>query len=198
VTLQPTDEQPLEPLPEATNVTVPIQGSEATRKLLDAMRNPPVPEPPAVEPPPQKRANWLPAPAAFNLSMACVLVNKAFGDHFGCYLVGSSLRKRDYRDVDVRLIMSDAEFARLFGGGTERCPQLNPLWSLLCSSISLFLKTHTGLPVDFQIQQQTEANKEFGRPDHQRHPLGVFVSRSPLRAATQLRKAKASWTQLEF
>lgn len=126
-----------------------------------------------------KRANWLPAPAAFNLSMACVAVNKAFGDHFGCYLVGSSLRKRDYRDVDVRLILADEEFARLFGEGAQSCPQLNPTWSLFCSAISLFLQTHTGLPVDFQIQQQTEANKEFGGAEHQRHPLGVFYHSHP-------------------
>lgn len=151
MTLRPKDELPLKALPD-----VP-------------------------EPPPMKRANWLPAPAAFNLNMACVAIDKAFGGHFGCYLVGSALRKRDYRDVDVRLIMSDAEFERLFPGAVNH-PQLNPLWSLLCSSISLFLQTHTGLPVDFQIQQQTAANAEFGggpKQGHGRHPLGIFLDPTP-------------------
>lgn len=159
----------------------PTVGKKETRAKLEAMRNPRQREPQPAEPSPapMKRANWLPAPAAFNLSMACMLVNKAFGGHFGCYLVGSSLRKRDYRDVDVRLIMGDAEFARLFGEGTESCPQLNPTWSLLCSSISLFLQQHTGLPVDFQIQQQTKANEEFSGAGHERHPLGVFLHAHP-------------------
>lgn len=129
------------------------------------------------DPPPMKRCNWLPAPAAFNLSMACVLVNKAFDDSFGCYLVGSSLKKRDYRDVDVRLIMSDEGFTKLFGEGFERHPLLSPLWALMCSSITLFLREQTGLPVDFQIQQQTKANEEFG--EHERHPLGIFVHAHP-------------------
>lgn len=135
--------------------------------------------PTAPDPQPMKRANWLPAPAAFNLNMACVHVNKALG-HFGCYLVGSSLKKRDYRDVDVRFILGDAEFECLFGKDAARCPEINPLWALMCSSISLFLQTHTGLPIDFQIQQQTDANEKFSRgTGHVRHPLGVFVDPTP-------------------
>lgn len=169
MTLRPKTKSPIQ---------TPAEAQKGTRKLLESMRNPPVPEPPAAELPPRKRANWLPAPAAFNLSMACVIVNKAF-DGFGCYLVGSSLKKRDYRDVDVRFIMSDEAFAKLFGEGFDRCPQLSPAWSLLCSSISLFLQTHSGLPVDFQIQQQTKANEEFGGPGHERHPLGIFVHAHP-------------------
>jgi len=133
----------------------------------------------AEEPTPMKRCCWVPAPAFFNLNMAFVAVDKAFGGHYGCYLVGSSLRKRDYRDVDVRLIMSDDEFERLFPGGANR-PDMNPLWALLCSSISLFLQTHTGLPIDFQIQQQTACNAEFSRANgHPRHPLGVFLNPTP-------------------
>jgi hypothetical protein len=170
VTLRPKGKSPIK---------TPVEAQKATRRLLESIRNPPVAEPPPLEPPPMKRSNWLPAPAAFNLSMACVTVNKAFGDSFGCYLVGSSLRKRDYRDVDVRLIISDEGFAKLFGEGFERHPLLSPLWALMCSSISLFLQTHTGLPVDFQIQQQTKANEEFGGPGHGRHPLGLFVHAHP-------------------
>lgn len=116
-----------------------------------------------------KRTNWLPAPQAYLLNQMCVIINDAFGD-YGCYLVGSALTKREYRDVDVRFIMKDQKYDQLFG--TNLPAHMNPLWSLLCTSISLFLSTHTGLPVDFQIQQMTRANAEN---DGERHPLGVFV-----------------------
>jgi hypothetical protein len=60
------------------------------------------------------RAHWIPAPHFFNLNMACVPVSEALG--FGCFLVGSALVRRDFRDVDVRAIVSDGEWARLFPG----------------------------------------------------------------------------------
>lgn len=116
------------------------------------------------------RANYLPAPESFLLNQACLAVNSAFGG-FGCYLVGSSLVRRDYRDVDVRYVMGDDEFDRLFPGAAHH-PQINALWSLMCSSIALLLKQQTGLPIDFQIQRQTEANAKFSGP---RNPLGIFL-----------------------
>lgn len=125
-----------------------------------------------------KRFCWIPAPASFNLNMACVAVNKAFsGEGYGCYLVGSALHKRDYRDVDVRFIMKDASWARLFGADRASCPHLHPLWSLLCTSIACWLQKQTGLPVDFQIQQCGAASAEF--PDLPRYPLGVFTDPVP-------------------
>ena len=122
-----------------------------------------------------KRSNWLPAPQAYVLDQMCVIVNKAFGDSYGCYLVGSALKKRDYRDVDVRFIMADAQYDAMFG--TNLPAHMHPLWSLLCTSISLFLQTHTGLPVDFQIQQMTRANAE--NEGDARHPLGAFICPTP-------------------
>lgn len=137
------------------------------------------------EPPPMKRVNWLPAPHFFNLNMACLPLERAFDQlagetgHSGCYLVGSCLRKRDYRDVDVRLMLDDATYARLFGDSADR-PDLNPLWAILCSSIGLWLSQQSGLPVDFQIQQMTMANAEFSRRSGcDRHPLGIFLDPSP-------------------
>lgn len=105
------------------------------------------------------RANWLPAPHYFNLNHACRLVNDSFGD-FGCYLVGSSLERRDFRDVDVRFIMGDEAFDRLFRAVDGKAGWTNALWSLMCSSISEWLSKQSGLPVDFQIQRQTQANAE--------------------------------------
>jgi hypothetical protein len=118
------------------------------------------------------RANWIPAPHYYNLNQACVILNKAFGD-FGCYLVGSSLKRKDFRDVDVRYILEDSTYDRLFGapGGWT-----NALWSLMCTTISAWLSQQTGLPVDFQIQRMTQANEDHSRKDgHDRSPLGIFV-----------------------
>lgn len=127
-----------------------------------------------------KRLCWVPAPALFNLNMACALINESF-DGYDCYLVGSALQKRDYRDVDVRLILRDEVWDRLFGSELPGRPDMNPLWSLMCSSISVWLQTQTGLPVDFQIQRATQANEEFGtdKPEHSRHHLGMFL-KTPL------------------
>lgn len=179
MTLRAKDELPLEPLPVATNVKVPIEGSEATRQLLESMRNPPAPEPPAAEPAPPKRWCWLPAPQIFNLNAACVLINEAFGNGYGVYLVGSCLTKRDYRDVDVRLILSDEEFEKRYPGAAGR-PDLIAAWALECASISCWLNKQTGLPVDFQIQSQKLANEQFStKVGHMRHHLGMFLRPNP-------------------
>lgn len=122
------------------------------------------------------RANYLPAPHFFNLHQACRVVYDAFGSP--PYLVGSSLERRDYRDVDVRLILEDAEFDRLFPGTAGSAYQLDALWSLLNSSIALYLSQHSGLPVDFQIQRMTEANLEYPGA-RGRQPLGIFFHRKP-------------------
>lgn len=118
------------------------------------------------------RANYIPAPHFYNLNQACALINKAFGG-FGCYLVGSSRKKRDYRDVDVRLILDDAEYDRLFKS-TDGMGWVNPFWSLLCTSISLWLRQQTDLPIDFQIQRQTQANKDHPGAGN-RAALGIFL-----------------------
>lgn len=125
------------------------------------------------------RANYLPAPHYFNLNQACEIVRAAFNDRdAGVYLVGSSLRTREYRDVDIRCIMADKAYDDLFGEGSASGPQYNPLWSLMCSSISLFLSQHSGLPVDFQIQRQTEANAEFSQKTGcERSAIGIFYER---------------------
>ncbi len=116
------------------------------------------------KPKPKERANYLPAPQYFNLNLACVPLLAAFDG--GVYLVGSCLERADYRDVDVRAIVSDAEWRRLFGIGDA----YTALWSVMCASISLWLSERSGLSVDFQIQQQTAANDLH---DGQRSALGI-------------------------
>src|SRR5688572_23291882 len=124
------------------------------------------------EPPRMKRANWLPAPHFFNLNHACTIINKAF-DGFGCYLVGSSRERRDFRDVDVRFIMSDEAYDREFRNG-DATSWLDAKWSLICQAISLWLTQQSGLPIDFQIQRQTQANELHPGPGR-RSALGIFL-----------------------
>jgi hypothetical protein len=100
----------------------------------------------------------------YNLDAACVLVSKAF-DGGPPYLVGTAgIGGADsYRDVDVRLMLDDAEFA-------AACPT-RARWELLCIAISAWLSERTGLPVDFQIQRTREANEKYS--GRSRNPLGM-------------------------
>ena len=111
----------------------------------------------------------------FALELACQHINAALGD-YGCFLVGSVLERPDWRDVDVRFIMADAEFSALFPKVEIDCPtwEHDPKWLLLNTAISDWLTRHTGLPVDFQIQPQTFANKWHDKP---RHAIGMRVSK---------------------
>ena len=94
------------------------------------------------------------------LDDACALIRCAFGMP---YLVGSAGigGRKDWHDVDVRLILSDEEFDAL-------CPTA-ARWELLSIAIGDYLRHRTRLPIDFQIQRQTEANAKHSKP---RNPLG--------------------------
>ena len=89
-------------------------------------------------------------PHSGRLDHALMIVAEAFGED--CFQVGSSTKSTDYRDVDVRVIMPDEKFDALFGDWTA--VRWQPFWSLICTSISLYLSQVTGLPVDFQIQRR--------------------------------------------
>lgn len=71
----------------------------------------------------------------------------------GTYLVGSCLERANFRDVDVRMILSDEAFAQLFP-----TPKIVRLSSI---AISEWLSARTGVPVDFQFQQMTDANEKY-------------------------------------
>jgi hypothetical protein len=103
----------------------------------------------------------------YHLDQACQLVSRAFGGH-PPYLVGSAGVANDGsrpRDVDVRLMLDDDEFAAV-------CPT-RERWELLCLSIGAYLASRTGLPIDFQIQSAEVANERFSGP---RNPLGLLHS----------------------
>jgi hypothetical protein len=117
-----------------------------------------------------KRANFIGAPEFYNLNNVATVLNEAFG--MNNYLVGSAIERRDHRDVDIRCIMDDEEFDRLFGPKMPGNYSTNGLWSLMCASISEWLASRTGLKIDFQIQRRTQANAEY---DGQRQCLGLFI-----------------------
>lgn len=90
------------------------------------------------------------------------------------YLVGSALENKQWRDVDVRLILCDDEYARLELGEPGDAHR-NERWVSLVLAYSALGKAMTGLPIDFQIQQQTDANTRYGsRP---RSALGTTPQR---------------------
>ena len=129
------------------------------------------------KPAPAKRAKFchIGAPACFLLEEACQFLNRAFDGQ--CYVVGSVLERPDWRDVDIRMMMKDDDFMALF-------PDVNHLdngswefdarWIVLTTAISEQLKRKTGLPVDFQFQPMTFANKHHGRAAKKpRNPVGM-------------------------
>jgi hypothetical protein len=109
------------------------------------------------------RTDLLTTTGLYHLDQACQVITRAFGGKCP-YLVGTAgIGGADsYRDVDVRLMLDDEEFAAV-------CPT-RERWELLCLAISTYLSARTGLPVDFQVQSASVAN---GRHDGPRNPLGI-------------------------
>jgi hypothetical protein len=115
-----------------------------------------------------ERTCWVGAPEVFALSQCALIVEKAMGD--ACYLVGSATQRRDFRDVDVRMIVSDEKWAMLFGN--QQNGEIVPFWSLLCTAVSEWMARRTGLKVDFQVQARSSVRQiDWEKP---RIPLAVF------------------------
>lgn len=129
----------------------------------------------------QAKACYVGAPAIFKLEQCCQMLNDAFGG-FGCYLVGSSLERPNWRDVDVRMILGDDEFAALFPEAHGISWEFDARWLVLNIAIATWLREATGLPVDFQIQQQTAAN-EFHKGA--RSALGLRIRKSEQEPASE-------------
>lgn len=91
------------------------------------------------------------------------------------FLVGSALRTKDYRDVDVRLILPDNEYLVWFGMGPQNPHCQSPRWNAFCLAFSSRGEYLTRLPIDFQIDQMTEANALY--PDQRRIPIGMQMER---------------------
>src|ERR1700690_133329 len=110
------------------------------------------------------KANYIGAPKVFALELACRDICAAFNG-YGCYIVGSALARPDWRDVDVRFIMADADFAVLFPDAGEYWEQ-DTRWLLMTVAISERMSKVTGLPIDFQFQPQTHANERHNGLRH--------------------------------
>lgn len=85
------------------------------------------------------------------------MISDMFGEY--PYLVGSALKTTKWRDVDVRLILSDEDYLIQFGDPNASRPSRKLMLTNLFYSIAG--QKLTGLPIDFQVQQQTDANKKF-------------------------------------
>lgn len=97
-------------------------------------------------------------PAGIWLNKFGVIVQDYFG-HVP-YQVGSSLKTKDWRDVDVRPILPDDEFIALFG--SIHTTEIDPRFAAITLAFSALGAQMTGLPVDFQIQPQSRANGKYG------------------------------------
>jgi len=94
------------------------------------------------------KGSYVGIPEAMLLEMFGDLVRDAFG--LVPYLVGSATTSRDFRDVDVRMIMPKGEDA------TPQFIQANSMaWTV-------FGKYFTNLPIDFQVQNYKQANAYDG------------------------------------
>lgn len=107
-------------------------------------------------------------PALIHLDAFGREIDEAFG-HLP-FLVGSAARSKQWRDVDVRLILPDDEFDALFPRHTKPA-FTDGRWSLMCAAIAELGRARTGLPIDFQIQRMTDANELYG--GGVRHALGL-------------------------
>jgi hypothetical protein len=106
-----------------------------------------------------RRASYLGPYEMFRLDQACKPIAEAFDEL--PYLVGSVMERPEYRDVDVRLILDDEQYAQLASAASV---------ALLNIALTAYLRQSTGLPVDFGIQQQSAAN---ARHTGYRNPLGL-------------------------
>lgn len=107
------------------------------------------------------RVNYLTVAQNFALETACSILSDA---GFEVYLVGSVMERPNFRDVDLRCILDDADFEQRFG-----CQRMQ--LRLLNAAISEWVTARTGLPIDFQFQSMTEANKYQGR----RNAMGILI-----------------------
>ena len=93
------------------------------------------------------------------------------------YLVGSAMDNPKWRDVDIRLILSDEEFTERYGHiESDMCKFNWPKWNAECLAFTLLGKHITGLPIDFQIQSM-DFNMRMYSNEHKRMPMMMYKLR---------------------
>lgn len=119
--------------------------------------------------------NYVGMPAAIELDLWAADVSAFFG-HARPYLVGSATRGREFRDVDVRVMLWPDDWERVFPGCTPTgsAAEHDRGWRAICAAFSAWGRLRTGLPIDFQVQHADRANE---REDGGRIPLGMDLAR---------------------
>lgn len=112
-----------------------------------------------ISPSNSERANYLTTVEWFNLNTCIQPICKVFG--YQVFLVGSCLTTRDFRDVDIRVILQKWE--GLFDHEHHR--------KVIGMMMSEWLSTRTGLIIDLQLQTMEEANEYKGK----RNALGLTI-----------------------
>jgi hypothetical protein len=98
--------------------------------------------------------------------------------HAPVYLVGSALRKRDPRDVDIRIRLTDKDFGVRYGGprmkvaarlwvteGKTGCWSFTHWnWARECSFITQSAWSRLQLNIDFQVYPACYWRKYAGKP----------------------------------
>lgn len=87
------------------------------------------------------------------------------------YLVGSALRTATPRDIDLRLLLPDVEFEKLFGpvqqwveeGRTGNWSEVRWNWSKYCTRLTHSGWEELGTNIDFQIYPESWAKHKHGR-----------------------------------
>lgn len=124
------------------------------------------------QPETRKKFVYVGAPACFLLEAECQLLRRAFGGQ--CYLVGSALERPNWRDIDVRMMLDDEDFDALFPDSHKGdLAEFDARWIVMTTAISEQLSRKTGLPVDFQFQRTSNANK---RHSGRRNALGLVFA----------------------
>lgn len=95
-------------------------------------------------------------PAELWLNKFGMLLQDAYGHK--AYHVGSSLFSKDWRDVDVRLMLPDDEYDAMFG---DVRGSANPKLTALTLAWATLGEKMTGLPIGFQFQRLSEANESY-------------------------------------
>ena len=101
-----------------------------------------------------RRSSFLTVSQQYDLNVVCRPLAVLFG--YGVYQVGSSLERPNYRDVDLRCILANDKYDRMFADDKEQ-----KRVKFLNVAISEWIQSRTGLPIDFQFQREAEANAEF-------------------------------------
>lgn len=115
-------------------------------------------------------------PAWIKLHHFAEVLRQAFG--VSPVLVGSALRTKRPRDVDIRVELPDREYHDTIGPIRE-CNVPGTKWAAICLAFSALGKEMTGRPIDFQVQP---FGVSWAYRDEPRITLGPAAKEDPVDA----------------